>query len=185
MEAEMLNACKEMNNRRSKSPNFQPCVLENPFRIKHGNEEIYLESFHKLKTGVLKELNFSVVGSTNHLEMLCSFELEEIIKKRKGEDSKLDKARRSTLNAFPDRRFKMDKNILKFRVYIYGQENWLDLQDAQQSISKVIQQYIDEIEDDALSPMEVYLVESLRNLVVEALKGEEERRKKRKSEAQK
>ncbi|KAK1356084.1 hypothetical protein POM88_049340 [Heracleum sosnowskyi] len=115
--------------------------------------------------------------------MLCSFELEEIIKKRKGEDSKLDKARRSTLNAFPGRRFKMDKDILKFRVYIYGQENWLDLQDAQQSISKVIQQYIDEIEDDTLSPMEISLVESLRNLVAEALKGEEERRKKRKSEA--
>ncbi|KAK1401756.1 hypothetical protein POM88_001361 [Heracleum sosnowskyi] len=153
MEAELLNRCKDLNKGKSKEPNFQPCVLENALRAKYGNEEIYLDNFHKLKTHVLKELNYSVVGSTNHLELLCSFELEEIIHIRKE-----------------------SKSLVK------TQEQWMDLQDAQQVSSKIAQQYIDEIEDDAISPMEISLVESLKSYVAEASRREEEARQKRRSQ---
>ena len=92
------------------------------------------------------------------------------------ENSKLDKARRKTLNAFPRRRFRLDKDILKFRVYIYGQEFWMDLNNVEKLTSGTIQQYIDEVEDDALTQMEKSLVDGFKGCLAEVLKREEEAR---------
>ncbi|KAK1383892.1 hypothetical protein POM88_021627 [Heracleum sosnowskyi] len=154
MKAKILSKYKSLNKTKSEEPNFQPCVLESPMRIKQGREEIYLDNFHKLKTS-----------------------------RRKGEDSKLDRARRSTLNSFLGRRFKLDQGTLQFRIYVFGQEMWMDLNDAQQVNSRTAQQYIDEIKDDAFSPMEISMVDGLRRCVVEALKREGEARQKRRSQA--
>ena len=108
MEAVYLDKCKRLNKLKSEEPNFQTCMLDLPLRIKAGREEIFMDSFHKLKISVLKELYCLVVGSTHSLEMLCAWKINEILQQRNGEDLKLDKARRKTLNAFPGRRFKLD-----------------------------------------------------------------------------
>ncbi|KAK1352438.1 hypothetical protein POM88_053377 [Heracleum sosnowskyi] len=158
-------------------------MLENPLRIKFISEEIHVGSFHRLKTSALKDLLYLVIGSIHPLEQLCSFEIEGILQRRKGEDSKLDKSRRKTLNAYPERRFKLVEGKLKFRIYAFGQELWIDLQDARVCLSKVVQKYIDEMEDDAISPDEKALVEGLKEILKEALNREDEARQKRKSEA--
>ncbi|KAK1361347.1 hypothetical protein POM88_045821 [Heracleum sosnowskyi] len=124
-----------------------------------------------------------VIGSTHPLEQLCSLEIEDILQKRKGEDAKLDKPRRKTLNAYPGRRFKPIEGKLKFRTYAFRQELWTDLQDARVCLSKIVQKYIDEIEDDDVSPDEKAIVEGLKEVLQEALRREEEARQKRNSEA--
>ncbi|KAK1394279.1 hypothetical protein POM88_013335 [Heracleum sosnowskyi] len=183
MEAPLLNKCKEANRVESQAPNYQPCVVEGPLSIIFINEEILVRSFHKLKTSALKYLLYLVIGSTHSLEHVCCFEIEEILSKRKGEDSKLDKSRRKTLNAYPGRRFKLVNDALKFRTYAFGQELWIDLQDARVCLSKVVQKYIDEIEDDAISPDEIAMVEGLKEILKEALNREDEARQKKNSEA--
>ncbi|KAK1393454.1 hypothetical protein POM88_012510 [Heracleum sosnowskyi] len=183
MEAPFLNKCKEANRVESERPNYQPCMLENPLRIKFINEEIPVGSFHKLKPSALKDLLYLVIGSIHPLEQLCSSEIEGILQRRKGEDSKLDKSRRKTLNAYPGRRFKLIEGILKFRTYAFDKDLWMDLQDAKVCLSKAIHKYIDEIEDDAISPDEKALVEGLKEILTEALNRENEARQKRKSEA--
>ncbi|KAK1395050.1 hypothetical protein POM88_014106 [Heracleum sosnowskyi] len=126
-----------------------------------------------------------VIGSIHPLEQLCSFEIEDILQRRKGDNSKLDKPRRKTLNAYPGRRFKLIEGKLKFRTFAFGQELWTDLQDAKVCLSKAVQKYIDEIEDDVISPDEKALVEGLKEVLKEALNREDEARQKRKSEANK
>ncbi|KAK1372916.1 hypothetical protein POM88_029109 [Heracleum sosnowskyi] len=183
VEASLLSKCKEANKLESEGPNYQPCVLENPLRIKFIREEIPVRSFHKLKTSALKDLLYMVIGSTHLLEQMCSFEIEDILQRRKCDDSKLDKSRRKTLNAYPRRRFKLVEGNLKFRTFAFGQELWTDVQDAKVCLSKVVQKYIDEIEDDATFPDEISMVEGLREILKEALNKEDVARQKRKSEA--
>ncbi|KAK1379815.1 hypothetical protein POM88_026559 [Heracleum sosnowskyi] len=93
-EAELLERCKTANKAESEAPNYQTCMLENPLRIKHLKEEIYVCSLHKLKTTILKDLQYMVAGSIHPLEQICSNKIEELLERRKGEDSKLDKQRR-------------------------------------------------------------------------------------------
>ncbi|KAK1395446.1 hypothetical protein POM88_014502 [Heracleum sosnowskyi] len=159
MEDTFLDESREANRVESEKPNYQSCMLENPLRIKFIWEEIPVRSFHKLRTSVLKDLLFL------------------------GEDSKLDKSRRKTLNAFPGSRFNDFNGTLKFRTHAFGKELWLDLQDARVCLSKTLQKHIDEIEDEAITPDEITLVEELREVLKEALNRENEARQKRKSEA--
>ncbi|KAK1360633.1 hypothetical protein POM88_045107 [Heracleum sosnowskyi] len=179
----LLDKSKEANRVESERPNYQSCMLENPLRIKFIWEEIPVRSFHKLRTSALKDLLFLVIGSIHPLERQCSSEIESIIQARKGEDSKLDKSRRKTLNAFPGSRFKDFNGTLKFRTHAFGKELWMDLQDARVCLSKTLQKHIDEIEDEAITPDEITLVEELREVLKEALNRENEARQKRKSEA--
>ncbi|KAK1401081.1 hypothetical protein POM88_000686 [Heracleum sosnowskyi] len=124
-----------------------------------------------------------MLKNTRAITDLCSFEIEDILHRRKGENSKLDKSRRKTLNAYPGRRFKLVEGVLKFRTYAFGQELWTDLQDVRVCLSKAVQKYIDEIEDDAISPDEKTLMEGLKEILKEALNKEDVARQKRKSKA--
>ncbi|KAK1388678.1 hypothetical protein POM88_016856 [Heracleum sosnowskyi] len=160
-------------------------MLENPLRIKYLKEEIYVCSLHKLKTTILKDLQYMVAGSIHPLEQICSDEIEEILERRKGECSKLDKQRRMSLNAYPGSRFKLIDEELHFRSYPYDQELWMNLKDANSLISPTIKKIIEEIEDTAVTPAEISLVEGLRGCLVEALKREDVARQKRKSQANK
>ncbi|KAK1401452.1 hypothetical protein POM88_001057 [Heracleum sosnowskyi] len=98
-EAELLEKHKASNKAESEAPNYQPYMLENPLRVKFLKEEIYVCSLHKLKTSTLKDLQYMVAGSIHPLEQICSDEIEKLLEGRKGEDSKLDKQRRKSLNA--------------------------------------------------------------------------------------
>ena len=60
---------------------------------------------------------------------------------------------------------------------------WMGLQDARVCLSKTLQKHIDEIEDEAITPDEIALVEGLREVLKEALNREDEARHKKKSEA--
>ena len=111
--------------------------------------------------------------------MLCSWEIETILQQRKDEDYDLDRRRRTSLNAFPGRRFKVIDDILKFRTYAYGQEIWLDVKDMQVVHSRSIERYIEEIEDYAKTPEEIYLVDKLRLYLSDALIREEEAKEER------
>ncbi|KAK1360607.1 hypothetical protein POM88_045081 [Heracleum sosnowskyi] len=184
-EAELLERCKTANKAESEVPNYQTSMLENPLRIKFLKEEIYVCSLHKLKTTILKDLQYMVAGSIHPLEQICSDEIEEILERRKGECSKLDKQRRMSLNAYPGSRFKLIHEELHFRSYPYDQEQWMNLRDANSLISPTIKKIIEEIEDAAVTPAEISLVEGLRGCLVEALKREDVARQKRKSQANK
>ncbi|KAK1384765.1 hypothetical protein POM88_022500 [Heracleum sosnowskyi] len=184
-EAELLERCKTANKAKSEAPNYQTCMLENPLRIKHLKEEIYVCSLHKLKTTILKDLQYMVAGSIHPLEQICSDKIEELLERRKGEDSKLDKQRRMSLNAYRGSRFKLIHEELHFRSYPFHQEQWLNLRDASSLISPTIKKIIEEIEDAAVTPAEISLVEGLRGSLVEALRREEVTRQKRKSQANK
>ncbi|KAK1378960.1 hypothetical protein POM88_025704 [Heracleum sosnowskyi] len=184
-EAELLERCKTANKAESEAPNYQTCMLENPLRIKHLKEEIYVCSLHKLKTTILKDLQYMVAGSIHPLEQICSDKIEELLERRKGEDSKLDKQRRMSLNAYRGSRFKLIHEELHFRSYPFDQEQWLNLRDASSLISPTIKKIIEEIEDAAVTPAEICLVEGLRGCLVEALRREEVTRQKRKSQANK
>ncbi|KAK1395771.1 hypothetical protein POM88_005634 [Heracleum sosnowskyi] len=182
-EAELLEKHKASNKAESEAPNYQPYMLENPLRVKFLKEEIYVCSLHKLKTSTLKDLQYMVAGSTHPLEQICSDEIEKLLEGRKGEDSKLDKQRRRSLNAYPGSRFKLISEELHFRTYPYDLEQWLNLRDASSLISPTIKQIIEEVEDAAVSVAEISLVEGLRGCLVEALKREDVARQKRKSQA--
>ncbi|KAK1389323.1 hypothetical protein POM88_017501 [Heracleum sosnowskyi] len=182
-EAELLEIHKASNKAESEAPNYQPYMLENPLRVKFLKEEIYVCSLHKLKTSTLKDLQYMVAGSIHPLEQICSYEIEKLLEGRKGEDSKLDKQRRKSLNAYPGRRFKLINEELHFRTYPYDIEQWLNLRDVSFLISPSIKKIIDEVEDDAVSAAEISLVESLRSCLAEALKREDATRQKRKSQA--
>ncbi|KAK1379459.1 hypothetical protein POM88_026203 [Heracleum sosnowskyi] len=182
-EAELLEIHKASNKAESEAPNYQPYMLENPLRVKFLKEEIYVCSLHKLKTSTLKDLQYMVAGSIHPLEQICSYEIEKLLEGRKGEDSKLDKQRRKSLNAYPGRRFKLINEELHFRTYPYDIEQWLNLRDVSSLISPSIKKIIDEVEDDAVSAAEISLVESLRSCLAEALKREDAARQKRKSQA--
>ncbi|KAK1380505.1 hypothetical protein POM88_027249 [Heracleum sosnowskyi] len=184
-EAELLERCKTANKAESEAPNYQTCMLENPLRIKYLKEEIYVCSLHKLKTTILKDLQYMVAGSIHPLEQICSDEIKEILERRKRECSKLDKQRRMSLNAYRGSRFKLIHEELHFRSYPFDQEQWLNLRDASSLISPTIKKIIEEIEDDAVTPAEISLVEGLRGCLVEALKREDITRQKRKSQAYK
>ncbi|KAK1369046.1 hypothetical protein POM88_035138 [Heracleum sosnowskyi] len=184
-EAELLERCKTANKAESEAPNYQTCMLENPLRIKHLKEEIYVCSLHKLKTTILKDLQYMVAGSIHPLEQICSDKIEELLERRKGENSKLDKQRRMSLNAYRGSRFKLIHEELHFRSYPFDQEQWLNLRDASSLISPTIKKIIEEIEDVAVTPAEISLVEGLRGSLVEALRREEVTRQKRKSQANK
>ncbi|KAK1391982.1 hypothetical protein POM88_011038 [Heracleum sosnowskyi] len=160
-EAELLEKHKASNKAESEAPNYQSYMLEHPLRVKFLKEEIYVCSLHKLKTSTLKDLQYM----------------------RKGEDSKLDKQRRKSLNAYPGSRFKLINEELHFRTYPYDIEQWLNLRDVSSLISPSIKKIIDEVEDDAVSAAEISLVESLRSCLAEALKREDVARQKRKSQA--
>ncbi|KAK1397873.1 hypothetical protein POM88_007736 [Heracleum sosnowskyi] len=183
MEDAFLNKSREANRVESEGPNYQSCMLENPLRIKFIWEEILVRSFHKLKTSALKDLLYLLIGSIHPLEQQCSFEIEGILQRRKGEDSKLDRSRRKTLHAYPGSRFKVFEGTLKFRTHAFGKDLWMDLQDARVCLSKTVQKHLDEIEDEAITPDEKTLVEELREVLKEALNREDEARQKRKSEA--
>ncbi|KAK1363981.1 hypothetical protein POM88_039542 [Heracleum sosnowskyi] len=183
MEDAFLNKSREANKVESEGPNYQSCMLENPLRIKFIWEEIPVSSFHKLKTSALKDLLYLVNGSIHLLEQQCSSEIEGILQMRKGEDSKLDKSRRKTLNAYPRSRFKDFNGTLKFRTHAFGKDLWMDLQDARVCLSKTIRKHIDEIEDEAITSDEIALVEGLREVLKEALNIEDEGRHKRNFEA--
>ncbi|KAK1380431.1 hypothetical protein POM88_027175 [Heracleum sosnowskyi] len=165
-EAELLERCKTANKAESEAPNYQTCMLENPLRMKYLKEEIYVCSFHKLKTTILKDLQYMVAGSIHPLEQICSDEIKEILERRKGECSKLDKQRRMCLNAYPGSRFKLIHEELHFRSYPFDQEQWLNLRDASSLISPTIKKIIEEIEDAAVTPAEISLVEGLRGCLV-------------------
>jgi hypothetical protein len=182
-EAELLEKCKTHNKEESEAPNYQTCMLENPLRLRYLNEEIYVCSFHKLKTTILKDLLYMVAGSIHPLEQTCSDEIEKLLEGRKGEDSKLDKQRRMSLNAYPGNRFKLINEELHFRSYPYDQEQWLNLRDASSLLSPTIKKLIEEIEDAAVTAAEISLVEGLRGCLEEALKREDVARQKRKSQA--
>ncbi|KAK1357148.1 hypothetical protein POM88_050404 [Heracleum sosnowskyi] len=182
-EAELLERCKTANKAESEAPNYQTCMLENPLRIKHLREDIYVCSLHKLKTTILKDLQHMEAGSIHPLEQICSDEIEEILKRRKGECSKLDKQRRMSLNAYPGSRFKLILEELHFRSYPYDLELWMNLRDANSLISPTIKKIIKEIQYDAVTPAEISLVEGLKGCLVEALKREDVARQKRKSQA--
>ncbi|KAK1392583.1 hypothetical protein POM88_011639 [Heracleum sosnowskyi] len=184
-EVELLERCKTANKAESEAPNYQTCMLENPLRIKHLKEEINVCSLHKLKTTILKDLQYMVAGSIHPLEQICSDKIEELLEKRKGEDSKLDKQRRMSLNAYRGSRFKLIHEELHFRSYPFDQEQWLNLRDASSLISPTIKKIIEEIEDAAVTPAEISLVEGLTGSLVEALRREEVTRQKRKSQANK
>ncbi|KAK1397159.1 hypothetical protein POM88_007022 [Heracleum sosnowskyi] len=154
-EAELLEKHKASNKAESEAPNYQPYMLENPLRVKFLKEEIYI----------------------------CSDEIEKLLEGRKGEDSKLDKQRRKSLNAYPGSRFKLINEELHFRTYPYDIEQWLNLRDVSSLLSPSIKKIIDEVEDDAVSAAEISLVESLRGCLAEALKREDVARQKRKSQA--
>ncbi|KAK1378669.1 hypothetical protein POM88_025413 [Heracleum sosnowskyi] len=126
-----------------------------------------------------------VAGSIHPLEQICSDKIEELLERRKGEDSKLDKQRRMSLNAYRGSRFKLIHEELHFRSYPFDQEQWLNLMDASSLISPTIKKIIEEIEDAAVTPAEISLVEGLRGSLVEALRREEVTRQKRKSQANK
>ncbi|KAK1352450.1 hypothetical protein POM88_053389 [Heracleum sosnowskyi] len=126
-----------------------------------------------------------VAGSIHPLEQICYDKIEELLERRKGEDSKLDKQRRMTLNTYRGSRFKLIHEELHFRSYPFDQEQWLNLRDASSLISPTIKKIIEEIEDVAVTPAEISLVEGLRGCLVEALKREEVIRQKRKSQANK
>ncbi|KAK1356006.1 hypothetical protein POM88_049262 [Heracleum sosnowskyi] len=158
-------------------------MLENPLRVKFLKEEIYVCSLHKLKTSTLKDLQYMVAGSIHPLEQICSDEIEKLLEGRKGEDSKLDKQRRKSLNAYPGSRFKLINEELHFRTYPYDIEQWMNLRDVSSLLSPSIKKIIDEVEDDAVSATEISLVESLRGCLAEALKREDVARQKRKSQA--
>ncbi|KAK1404015.1 hypothetical protein POM88_003620 [Heracleum sosnowskyi] len=183
MEDAFLNKSREANKVESEGPNYQSCMLENPLRIKFIWEEIPVRSFHKLKTSALKDLLYMVIGSIHPLEQQCSSEIEGILQMRKGEDSKLDKSRRKTLNAHPGSRFKDFNGTLKFKTHAFGKELWMDFQDARVCLSKTVQKHIDEIEDETITPDEIALVEGLREVLKEALNREDEAIQKRNSEA--
>ncbi|KAK1388230.1 hypothetical protein POM88_016408 [Heracleum sosnowskyi] len=144
-EAELLERCKTANKAESEAPNYQTCMLENPLRIKHLKEEIYVCSLHKLKTTILKDLQYMVAGSIHPLEQICSDKIEELLERRKGEDSKLDKQMRMSLNAYRGSRFKLFHEELHFRSYPFDQEQWLNLRDASSLISPTIKKIIEEI----------------------------------------
>ncbi|KAK1368540.1 hypothetical protein POM88_034632 [Heracleum sosnowskyi] len=182
-EAELLEKHKASNKAESEAPNYQPYMLENPLRVKFLKEEIYVCSLHKLKTSTLKDLQYMVAGSIHPLEQICSDEIEKLLEGRKGEDSKLDKQRRKSLNAYPGSRFKLINEELHFRTYPYDIEQWLNLRDVSSLISPSIKKIIDEVEDDAVSAAEISLVESLRGCLAEALKREDVARQKRRSQA--
>ncbi|KAK1365590.1 hypothetical protein POM88_041151 [Heracleum sosnowskyi] len=182
-EAELLERCKTANKAESEAPNYQTCILENPLRMKYLKEEIYVCSFHKLKTSNLKDLQYMVAGSIHPLEQICYDEIKEILERRKGENSKLDKQRRMTLNAYPESRFKLIHKELHFRSYPFDKEQWLNLRDASSLISPTINKIIEEIEDAAVTPAEISLVEGLRGCLLEDLRREEVTRQKRKSQA--
>ncbi|KAK1358953.1 hypothetical protein POM88_043427 [Heracleum sosnowskyi] len=182
-EAELLEKHKASNKAESEAPNYQPYMLENPLRVKFLKEEIYVCSLHKLKTSTLKDLQYMVAGSIHPLEQICSDEIEKLLEGRKGEDSKLDKQRRKSLNAYPGSRFKLINEELHFRTYPYDIEQWLNLRDVSSLLSPSIKKIIDEVEDDAVSAAEISLVESLRGCLAEALKREDVARQKRKSQA--
>ncbi|KAK1375061.1 hypothetical protein POM88_031254 [Heracleum sosnowskyi] len=184
-EAELLERCKTANKAESEAPNYQTCMLENPLRMKYLKEEIYVCSFHKLKTTIMKDLQYMVAGSIHPLEQICSDEIKEILERRKGENSKLDKQRRMTLNSYPGSRFKLILEELHFRSYPFDQEQLMNLRDASSLISPTIKKIIKEIEDAAVTPAEISLVEGLRGYLVEALRREEATRQKRKSQANK
>ncbi|KAK1384463.1 hypothetical protein POM88_022198 [Heracleum sosnowskyi] len=82
-EAELLERCKTANKAESEAPNYQTCMLENPLRIKHLKEEIYVCSLHKLKTTILKDLQYMVAGLIHPLEQICSDKIEELLERRK------------------------------------------------------------------------------------------------------
>ncbi|KAK1385163.1 hypothetical protein POM88_022898 [Heracleum sosnowskyi] len=182
-EAELLEKHKASNKAESEAPNYQPYMLENPLRVKFLKEEIYVCSLHKLKTSTLKDLQYMVAGSIHPLEQICSDEIEKLLEGRKGEDSRLDKQRRKSLNAYPGSRFKLINEELHFRTYPYDIEQWLNLRDVSSLLSPSIKKIIDEVEDDAVSAAEISLVESLRGCLAEALKREDVARQKRKSQA--
>jgi hypothetical protein len=182
-EAELLEKCKTVNKAESEAPNYQTCMLENPLRMRYLREEIYVCSLHKLKTTILKDLLYMVAGSIHPLEQICSDEIEKLLEGRKGEDSKLDKQRRMSLNAHPGSRFKLIHEELHFRSYPYDIEQWLNLRDASSLLSPTIKKIIEEIEDAAVTAAEISLVEGLRGCLVEALKREDVARQKRKSQA--
>ncbi|KAK1394766.1 hypothetical protein POM88_013822 [Heracleum sosnowskyi] len=182
-EAELLEKHKASNKAESEAPNYQSYMLENPLRVKFLKEEIYVCSLHKLKTSTLKDLQYMVAGSIHPLEQICSDEIEKLLEGRKGEDSKLDKQRRKSLNAYPGSRFKLINEELHFRTYPYDIEQWLNLRDVSSLISSSIKKIIDEVEDDVVSAAEISLVESLRGCLAEALKREDVARQKRKSQA--
>ncbi|KAK1356048.1 hypothetical protein POM88_049304 [Heracleum sosnowskyi] len=182
-EADLLERCKTANKAESEAPNYQPCMLENALRIKYLKEQIYVCSLHKLKTSVLKDLQYMVAGSIHPLEQICSDEIEGLLERRKGESSKLDDQRRVSLNAYPGSRFKLINEELHFRSYPFDQEQWMNLRDVNFLVSPTIKKIIDEIEDAAVTPAEISLVEGLRGCLAEALKRESEARQKRKSQA--
>ncbi|KAK1378074.1 hypothetical protein POM88_024818 [Heracleum sosnowskyi] len=184
-EAELLERCKVSNKAESEAPNYQTGMLENPLRMKYLKEEIYVCSFHKLKTTILKDLQYMVAGSIHPLEQICSDEIENVLEGRKGEDSKLDKQRRRTLNAYPGSRFKLINEELHFRTYPYDIVQSLNLRDASSLLSPTIKKIIEEVEDAAVSAAEISLIEGLKSCLVEALKREDVARQKRKSQANK
>ncbi|KAK1397548.1 hypothetical protein POM88_007411 [Heracleum sosnowskyi] len=166
MEDAFLNKSTEANRVESEGPNYQSRMLENPLRIKFIWEEIPVRRFHKLKTSALKDILYLVIGSIHPLEHQCSSEIEGILQMRKGEDSKLDKSRRKTLNAYPGSRFKDFNGTLKFKTHAFGKDLWMDLQDARACLSKTVQKHFDEIEDEAITPDEKALVEGLREVLL-------------------
>ncbi|KAK1364712.1 hypothetical protein POM88_040273 [Heracleum sosnowskyi] len=182
-EAELLEKCKVSNKAESEAPNYKSCMLENPLRMKYLKEEIYVCSLHKLKTTILKDLQYMVAGSIHPLEQICSDEIENVLEGRKGEDSKMDKQRRRTLNAYPGKRLKLINEELHFRTYPYDIEQWLNLRDASSLLSPTIKKIIEEVEDAAVFAAEISLIEGLRGCLVEALKREDVARQKRKSQA--
>ncbi|KAK1357954.1 hypothetical protein POM88_051210 [Heracleum sosnowskyi] len=141
-EAELLERCKASNKAESEAPNYKSCMLENPLRMKYLKEEIYVCSFHKLKTTILKDLQYMVAGSIHPLEHICSDKIEKVLEGIKGEDSKLDKQRRRTLNAYPGSRFKLILEELHFRTYPYDIEQWLNLRDASSLLSPTIKKIL-------------------------------------------
>jgi hypothetical protein len=184
VEAKLVQKIKRLNEIKSKEPGFVPCVLSSPLRIKDSGEEIYLDSISKLRTDVLKKLCWMVIGSTHFLEQFCYREIQHILSSRKGEDPSLDRKRRETLNAYPGRRFKLERGVLKFRIFVYGKALWMHPTDVKLLSSNLIKQYIDEIEDDAFLPEEKAVVEKLKESLREALNREDAARQKRRAQSQ-
>lgn len=144
-----------------------------------------MDSLPKLRTSVLEELLYDIVGSVNTDEMMFSMELENILLSRKNEDLSLDKKIRKTLNSYPGRRFKFIGGILKFRTFMSGEmELWMDAMDALSSPSPLIQRYIDEVEDDAFTDSERGLVQKLKESLQYALEREARVRQRRASQNQ-
>ncbi|KAK1387707.1 hypothetical protein POM88_015885 [Heracleum sosnowskyi] len=81
-------------------------------------------------------------------------------------------------------KFKLINEELHFRSYPFDQEQWMNLRDASIFLSPTTKKILEEIEDAAVSPAEISLIEGLRSYLAEALKREDAaRQKKKKSQA--